>query len=591
MKRTDLRLALYARVSTEAQEEDGQSLTTQIEMMREAARRLGATVAAVYQVQESAMPGRERPSLTRMLRDAAAGSFDAVMVCKLDRLSRSVEVLTHVENSLRTFGIQLFEGRDEHNLRSAEGRLNRGMQALIGEYSVNRLKWSACASRLDRARRGWPHSGTVPFGREVSKVRDRKNLDAVWTLDPAKAEVAAEMYRLYIGKGLNLAQVGKQVCMQPETVRRILMNQGGPEWVRTFLDPATGERVEVTTAIPPLFTAQQIARLHERAKQNQVERANWPGRTREYPLSGYLRCSNPVCGWSNLSGHQSTESRPKYLVPGKTPSQRSYYLHVSRNRKGCGCVIGIPAEHLEDEIFSRLGQLLADSDQLVSAVRAALVTDAADVQRLKSELDELLATEKSANRVLANALEVVYEQKGTAAAELAQVKVDDQNMLLAGVAERLAEVRNSLRVVQIPKDFAQRFSDTLQVMVGLHGHAPMRWPHKSKKALLSLFFGGSKSTRFDRDGKNKRSDSRGIFVAKVVTADGTEYFAYEARGSIVDFSGALARVAEIYEAETVQGVARKFNPEELAELANLAAGLEGALRFRSSTDASRRWSA
>jgi DNA invertase Pin-like site-specific DNA recombinase len=592
MKDHGLRFAIYARVSTEAQEDEGQSLSTQVSMMRDVILRMGAVVAEVYQVQESAMPDRDRPSLTRLLKDAAAGHFDAVIVCKMDRLSRSIAVLTHVEKNLRDFGIQLFEGEEEHNLRSAEGTLTRGMHALIGEYSVRRLKWSACASRLERARRGWPHSAMVPFGRKVLAAKDRRNTDAVWLLDEPKAALASEMYRLYIDECLTLVQVGKRVGMQPETVRRVMMEQGGPVWIRHFIDPSTGQKVEVRTAIPALFTDSQIIRLQDRAKQNQAERASWANRRREYPLSRYLRCSNPNCSWSNLSGHQSTFER---LTKGsKRPSSvtaYSYYLHLPRKRTDDGCFHSVPAELIEDEIFSRLGQFLKHSDQLTAAIRAALITDPVETQRLKAEQSTLVSSMKNARRVLANALEILFEQKGTSAGALAQAKVDEQNLLIATLEERLNEVRTALKVTDLPKDFPERFARTMFRLVGLNGHIPMHWPVKAKKALLSLFFGGSKSTRFDRDGKHQHSNRRGIFLTRVTPDDGEPYWRYEAKGSIGDFAGALTRVVETYENETSETPFRRFEAAEIKELGTLATTFEGLTRFRSSPDASRRWSA
>jgi len=587
MKHQDLRIALYARVSTEAQEDEGQSLSTQVAMMTEAVARLGATVAEVYQIQESAMPDKERPSLTSMLKDASLGRFDAVMVCKMDRLSRSIAVWNHVENSLRQFGILLFEGQDEHNLRSAEGRLNRGMQALIGEYSVNRLKWSAAASRLERARRGWPHSGMVPFGRMLKDVKGRKDADAEWIFDEPKAKLAAEMYSLYVGQGLSLGQVGARVSMNPETVRRVMMDQGGPEWVRSFLDPATGVQVEVRTAIPRLFSDAQLLKLQERAKQNQLERAGWAGRKRDYPLSLYLRCSNPECNWSNLSGR--TSSFFKLTAASGRPSAEkdySYYMHLPRNRHGADCLKSVPAGQLEDEIFSRLGQLLSDSGQLVDAVRAAMITAPEEIQKLKVELAELVSAKKSAGKLLSNALEVVFEMKGTAAGAMAQAKVDEQNKAVAQIEERLAEVRQSLKVVDFPKDFPERFANTMHRMVGLNGHMPMHWPTKAKKALLALFFGGTRSTRFDRKGRHQHSDQRGIFVTKVETEWGAPYWRYEARGSIGDFSGALTSIVSVYDKESSEPTPRRFTPEEVMELSALATTFEGLLPCRSSPQAS-----
>lgn len=596
MNTSELRIALYARVSTEAQEEDGQSLQTQIAMMRDAAKRIGATVVREYQVQESAMPCGERPSLTRLLKEAASGCFEAVMVCKVDRLARAIEVLRHIEGKLDKFGIALFEGVEQQNLRSAEGRLNRDIQALIGEYSVNRLKWSAAASRLERAHRGWPHSGMLPFARTIIETKDRRSLDAQWGLDAQKLELVEEMYKLYIGKGLNFAQVAKQLGMQPETVRRIMMDQSGPVWARSFVDPATGQQVEVRTAIPPLYTEEQIAQLRVRAKQNQLEREGWLTRGRDYPLSQYLRCSNPNCGWSNLSGHQTRDKRSQVNNPDASPRTYAYYLHLSRKRRDeagsvdLDCVHNVPAEEIEDEVFSRLGQLLSSATQLSAAVRAAMITDPVKIAELKVEEVSLVAKQKRELRSLGNAMEILVEQRGTAAGMIAQAKINDLNESLANIASRRTEIAEALKVVELPSDFPSRFAKTMQRLVGLHGHMPMHWPNKAKKALLALFF-GSKSTRFDRASTNKRSDSRGIFVRKVVPSEGRPYYQYEAKGRIGDFSGALSRVVEVYEQAMSEDVKEQFSRDELQEFAALADSLEGFLSFRALPVASTRWSA
>lgn len=567
------KIALYARVSTEAQEDEGQSLGTQVALMKDAAARLGAQVVEVYQVQESAMPGCPRPSLTRLMKDAAAGKFDAVMVCKLDRLARAIDVLTHVENQLRQFGIDLYEGADKHNLLSAEGRLTRGMQALIGEYAVNRLKWSACLSRLERAQRGWPHSGALPWGRVVEKVKDRRNADAHWTLDPEKARLAQQIYSYYIEEGRNLAQVGTRFAMNAETVRRILVDQSGPTWERSFLDPTTGQKTTVVTRIPALLTEDQIARVRERAKRNQMERAGWTTRRREYSLSNYLRCGNSGCSWSNLSGHMSTD---------KTGTNRPYYVHV-HTKKQCGCTTYVPADDIEREIFGRLGQLLSASEHLAAAVRASVLEKPEDADRVAQELRDVRRAQVRARKTLENAIAVLIEQRGREAAKVAKAKVDEQEKLLQQLSERAEVLEGVLKVATLPEDFSQRIEQITKRLVGLHGHAPSFWPYQAKRALLAMFFGGPKSTRFDRAEKHQRSQERGIFISQHRTDDGGKYWAYEARGGIADLSGALTRIVALYDDHLGENVKSELTSEELTELARMADRLEGYLKFPSVT--------
>jgi len=354
------------------------------------------------------------------------------------------------------------------------------------------------------------------------------------------------------------------------------MEQSGPIWIRNFIDPATGEQVEVRTEIPPLLTEVQILRLKERAKQNQMERAGWTKRRREYPLGRYLRCSNPNCNWSNLSGQVSiAENSTEHSKRPSAGKHYEYYVHLPRKRQAEGCFTSMPAEQIEDEIFCRLGQFLSDSDQLTAAIRAALISDPTEIQKLKEEQAELINATRNARRVMANALEVVFEQKGTAAAAIAQGKVDAQNRVIADTEARLIEVRNSLKVIDLPKDFPERFAQTMFRMVGMNGRIPMAWPIKAKKALLGLFFGGSKSTQFDRKGPHQHSDERGIFVTKIKRDGEAPFWRYEARGSIGDFAGALTRITALYDYESSETVKRQFTPEELTELASLASTFEG----------------
>jgi DNA invertase Pin-like site-specific DNA recombinase len=577
-----LNFAIYARVSSESQEEDGQSLETQIDMMRENVQRLGGALTKVYRIQESAMPGSERPSLTLLFGDAAKGLFDAVMVCKLDRLSRSIESLKKVERIFGDLCVLLFEGTEQHNLKSAEGSLTRGMQALIGEYSVNRLKWAAAASRFERAKRGWPHSKVLPFGRTVAPEKNRRDNAPQWSLDSAQLDVVREMYRLYIEVGMTFADVGRRVGKNPETARRILMNQSGPVWVRHFNDPATGMLVEVKTAIPPLLDQNEIERLHDRAKQNQVERAGWKNRKREYPLSQFVRCSNPACNWSNFSGHQSYDTQ-KGADGQPIEVPYAYYQHLRRSRQEHDCCTSIPAQQIEDEIFSRIGQFLKNSDELAAAVREALLVDPVENARLEAEQENLTDVIAKDRRRLSNLLEVVIEHKGTPAAEIASEKVIKLNRAITEAEERLADIVATLKLVEVPEDLAERFSAAMSRLTGLHGHVPMHWPANVKKAVLRLFLGGDKSTRFDREGKYTHSDRRGIFVSKVTPPDGDAYWTYDVKGKLGSFSGAITDLAPLYDYHFDEnGGGGGFSKKDLTEIAALTERITGLERFRSS---------
>jgi DNA invertase Pin-like site-specific DNA recombinase len=104
-------IALYARVSTD---DKGQDPEMQLRELREYAARKGLTVGAEF-VDYTSGAKTSRPQLDRLLAEAKAGKFTAVMVWKFDRMARSVVHLLSVLDSLVASGVQfhsLTEGVD-----------------------------------------------------------------------------------------------------------------------------------------------------------------------------------------------------------------------------------------------------------------------------------------------------------------------------------------------------------------------------------------------------------------------------------------------------------------------------------------------
>src|SRR5262245_24872615 len=83
-----LRFASLVRVSTEAQERQGESLRVQTAANERDVARLGGVIVARYGGVEHGSVGFEKKELDRLLSDAARHKFDAVAVAFADRWSR-----------------------------------------------------------------------------------------------------------------------------------------------------------------------------------------------------------------------------------------------------------------------------------------------------------------------------------------------------------------------------------------------------------------------------------------------------------------------------------------------------------------------
>ncbi|EFO79595.1 resolvase domain-containing protein [Oscillochloris trichoides DG-6] len=84
------RVAIYTRVSTEDQSDNGTSLTTQLRFCRQYCEQHGLNVVAEY---EEAYSGYEveRPILNKLKDAARQGKFDAIVVYDIDRFARGVQ--------------------------------------------------------------------------------------------------------------------------------------------------------------------------------------------------------------------------------------------------------------------------------------------------------------------------------------------------------------------------------------------------------------------------------------------------------------------------------------------------------------------
>jgi site-specific DNA recombinase len=101
-----LRLALYARVSTDEQRE-GQNIDSQISELERFSRDKGWLIAGVYKDEGWSGAIMERPELDRLRDDAQKAIFDAILVNDVDRLARDVSHLGVIKRDLEGKGIRV----------------------------------------------------------------------------------------------------------------------------------------------------------------------------------------------------------------------------------------------------------------------------------------------------------------------------------------------------------------------------------------------------------------------------------------------------------------------------------------------------
>ena len=118
-----VRCAIYTRVSTEEQAEEGYSLAAQDERLRSHAKSEGWAVDKLYMDDGYSAASRNRPALKRLLLDAARRRFDAVLVYRIDRLSRSLKDLIDIVAELGESDVGFKSCTELIDTTRPEGRL------------------------------------------------------------------------------------------------------------------------------------------------------------------------------------------------------------------------------------------------------------------------------------------------------------------------------------------------------------------------------------------------------------------------------------------------------------------------------------
>lgn len=189
-----MRVGIYARYSDDKQ--SPHSIDDQVRVCREHAARAGlGEVVAVYA--DAAISGAAlvtRPEARRLLADARAGKFDAVLIESLDRISRDQEDIAAIKKRLAFADVALIAVDD--------GLITELHIGLKGTMSALYLKDVAAKVRRGQAGRALAGSspGGLSYGYRVVRRYDEKGepVRGLREIDPDQAAVVERIFAGYV---------------------------------------------------------------------------------------------------------------------------------------------------------------------------------------------------------------------------------------------------------------------------------------------------------------------------------------------------------------------------------------------------------
>lgn len=148
-------VAIYTRVSTMDQARDGYSLEAQQHTLTKWCVSHGHDVYNIYS--DKGISGKDiahRPAMRRMLQDAKAEKFGAILVWALSRFTRSVGDLYDTLNILEDLGIELISYTESFDTATPMGRAMMGVAGIFGQLERELTAERVIVAMTERAAQG-----------------------------------------------------------------------------------------------------------------------------------------------------------------------------------------------------------------------------------------------------------------------------------------------------------------------------------------------------------------------------------------------------------------------------------------------------
>src|SRR6202030_1473633 len=181
-----MRTVGYVRVSTDKQAERGISLEAQEAKIRAMATVQGAELIDVIVDGGESAKSLNRPGLQRLLALISAGKVEAVIVAKLDRLTRSVKDLCGLLELFEKRKVALISVAEALDTGSAAGRLAITLMGAVSQWEREAIG-ERTRDALRHKRSNGERVGNIEFGFRFSP--DLRHLEPDATEQAALAEI------------------------------------------------------------------------------------------------------------------------------------------------------------------------------------------------------------------------------------------------------------------------------------------------------------------------------------------------------------------------------------------------------------------
>jgi len=392
-----MKVAAYLRVSTDEQAEQGISIPAQQSRLTAYCQSQGWEIFDFYIDDGYSGKDLERPAMQRLLLDAGAKKFDAVLVLKLDRLSRRQKDVLHIlEDIFEPNGIGFKSVTETFDTTTPFGKAAIGMMAVFAQLERETIVERVRIAKKESARQGRFMGGIAPYGYRYNFT------NKILEIDEMQAAIVRRIYALYLEHGHGYQSIEEELERQrvpgptgkgwnKQEIRKILTNP-------VYAGLVSHQGVLYQGQQPPIIEAARWREVQALIRDRGAARA--AANVHAGLLSGLIWCGE--CGarmrvkntWQN---HPCTN--PKKVI--------RYYVCYSQDGSAkhmvtkAGCRCGYKrAEEIENKVIDALYHYSYDQELIQYVVDEAnnMTDNKSLLAGINQAQKDLAAIDKKLNR-------------------------------------------------------------------------------------------------------------------------------------------------------------------------------------------------
>ncbi len=158
-----MRLIGYVRVSSDQQRQSGASMEAQIEKINAMAVLKGATLIEIVQDAGESAKDLDRPGMKRVLEMVRTRQVDAVVISKLDRITRSVKDLDELMSLFKDKDVSLISIEESLDMSTATGRMMMNLISVVSQWE-REVIGERTSTALQQIKASGCPAGPAPYG-------------------------------------------------------------------------------------------------------------------------------------------------------------------------------------------------------------------------------------------------------------------------------------------------------------------------------------------------------------------------------------------------------------------------------------------